>query len=127
LIKFRPTSEQDKELIADWIERDPDHRGRCSADFWLPGDPDIEQYVVEDEEGPVMFVRAEKLMRLHVQFSPNRIRVAPAIDEFTPWISNEAKKRGYKQLIFESVFKPLIRFLGKRGFRSSPNEQVKDL
>lgn len=84
---------------------------------------------MEDEHGPIFFVRAENLLRLHIQFAPReeRSRLAPAIDWFEKFIGREAGHRGYKQIIFESAFVPLIRFLKKRGFRGSPNEIVKDL
>jgi len=126
MLKFRPTNEQDRALIAEWIEADPDHKGRCNADFWLSHDK-AEQFAVEDEQGTVFFVRSEDLLRLHIQFSPDRKRTAKAIDEFTPMIAEQAGRERYKQLIFESVFKPLIRFLKKRGFHSSPDEYVYDI
>lgn len=97
------------------------------ADFWLP-QQNISCFTVADAVGDIFHVRAETVMRLHIQFAPNqRLRTANAIDEFTPWIANAAKKKGCKQLIFESVFLPLIRFLEKRGFYSSPHEYVMEL
>ncbi len=126
-LKFRPTTSTDKEQIAGWIAADPDHNGKSQAEFWLPG-KDISCFTVEDEMGTVFYVRAETVMRLHIQFAPQqKTRTARAIDEFTPWIATAAKKRGCKQLIFESVFAPLVRFLEKRGFWASPNEYVMDL
>jgi len=84
--------------------------------------------VVQDECGDVFFVRAENILRLHIQFAPDqRLRTARAIEAFTPQIAASAKKGHYKQLIFESVFQPLIHFLNKRGFRASKDEFVMDL
>ncbi len=127
MLKYRLTTDQDKEQIAAWVHADPDHTGKSSPDFWFPN-KNISCFAVEDEAGTIFYVRAETVMRLHIQFAPQqRWRTAKAIDEFTPWISAAAHKRGCKQLIFESVFAPLIRFLRKRGFCASPNEQVLDL
>jgi len=127
MLKFRPTSEHDEKQITEYIAADPDHAGRCEASFWLPNESVVEQFVAEDENGPVFYVRAENIMRLHIQFASDRKRVAKAIEEFTPWIVEQARQKGYKQIIFESVFKPLIRFLERRGFHSSPDEHIYDL
>jgi hypothetical protein len=128
MIKYRDTTPSDKAQIQDWISKDPDHTGRCEPEFWLPGEEKVRQFVVQDSCGDIFYVRAENILRLHIQFAPDqRVRTARAISEFTPLIASGAKKEKYKQLIFESVFQPLIQFLEKRGFHSSPAEQVMDL
>lgn len=126
MLTFTPTDFDAREQIAEWIEKDPDHAGRVDAGFFLPS-PNTECFAVEDSKGPVFFCRAENVLRLHIQFCPDRRRTAIAVDEFTKWIRGNAASRGYKQIIFESVFSPLIKFLEKRGFRSSPEEIVSDL
>jgi hypothetical protein len=126
MIKFTPTSASDHAQIAEWIAKDPDHQKHCTPEFWLPS-KNTECFRVEDDQGPVFFVRAENVLRLHIQFSDNRKRNARAINEFTDFIRENSRARGYKQIIFESVFKPLIRFLDRRGFHASPNEMVTDL
>lgn len=128
MIQYRNTTETDRTQLENWISKDPDHAGRCTPDFWLPGEDKVRQFVVQDSCGDIFYVRAENILRLHIQFAPGeRARTAAAISEFTPVIAAGAKQWKYKQLIFESVFKPLIRFLEKRGFRSSANEFVYDL
>ncbi len=129
MLKYRPVLESDRAKLAEWIAADPDHAGKCDPDFWLKPEDGVRLFVVQDEVGDVFFVRGENLLRLHLQFCPvsERKRLAKAIDEFTPLIAHGARKQHYKQLIFESVFKPLIRFLSKRGFHSSPAENVMDL
>jgi len=129
MLKFRKTTETDRKKLEDWISEDPDHKEQI-ADFWLPqNDSHVQTYVVQDEQGDIFFVRQENVLRLHIKFAPpnEKKRLARAISEFANNITIGAKKTGYKQVIFESVFAPLIRFLGKRGFRSSPNEFVHDL
>jgi hypothetical protein len=53
--------------------------------------------------------------------------MARAVDEFSKVMAAGAKKMGYKELIFESVFYPLVRFLHRRGFRKSSEENILDL
>ena len=130
MLKQRSVSEQDRTKIEQWIQADDDHRGKCKPDFWIPsGEPHVIHFCVRDEQGDIFFVRGEMVLRLHIQFAPpsERKRLAKAIDEFTPIIAAGAKKQGYKQIIFESMVEPLIRFLHARGFRSSKDEQVRDL
>jgi len=129
MLKFRTTNPLDKEQIAKWIEQDPNHAGLSSAGFWSDQIPGVEQIAVEDEFGAIFYVRKESIMRLHIQFAPekDKRRTAKAIDEFTKRISEVARKNNYRQIIFESVFRPLVRFLRKRGFHLSPNEQVLEL
>lgn len=129
LLKFRKTSEADRNRLEEWIQQDPDHKGQ-TVDFWLPqNDSHVQTYAVQDEHGDIFFVRQENVLRLHIQFAPpnEKKRLARAISEFSHNIILGAKKTGYKQVIFDSVFAPLIRFLEKRGFRSSPSEFVHDL
>lgn len=132
MIKSRKTSNQDASLIKDWISCDPNHSGVTNASFFLPSETESEAktflYTIEDEQGPIFFVRGENCLRLHIQFAPNqRRRTARAISEFASVMAAGAKKLHYSELIFESVFRPLIRFLHKRGFVSSRNEYILNL
>jgi hypothetical protein len=129
MLRSREVTEADRSQIEQWIQSDEDHRGRCKADFWLTPEDGVKLFAVEDALGTIFYVRGENLLRLHIQFAPEseRRRTAKAVDEFTSLIAAGAKKSHYKQLIYESVVQPLIKFLEKRGFHSSPAEQVYDL
>ena len=132
MIKSRKTSPLDAERIKAWIEADPNHAGVTGAGFFLPSESDSQTktflYAVEDEHGPIFYVKGENCLRLHIQFAPNeKRRTARAISEFASVMAQGAKKLGYAELIFESVFHPLIRFLRKRGFVSSQSEQILSL
>lgn len=133
MLKFRKTTEADHNKLAEWIAADPDHREKGDPSFWLPQNPEdkIQTFAVQDEEGDIFFVRGENCLRLHIQFAPasEKRRLAKAISEFSDRIAQSARHLKYTEIIFESVFKPLVRFLtnSKRGFQPSPNEFVKDL
>lgn len=129
MLKYRPVTEDDREKLVEWIAADADHCEKCDPDFWLKPEEGVRLFAVQDEQDDVFFVRAENVMRLHIQFCSvsERKRLAKAIDEFTPMIAEGARQQKYKQLIFESIFKPLIRFLSKRGFKPSPAENTYDL
>lgn len=126
MIKTRKINENDSFLIEKLIAMDPDHAGKSKVDFWLPQDR-TNCFAVEDEIGTIFYVRAENVLRLHVQFDvTEKERTKKALDEFAINI-RESAKHTYRQIIFESTFAPLIRYLHKRGYRASLNEQVTDL
>jgi hypothetical protein len=130
LNKIRPINENDKLLIEKSIAVDPDHSGKSNVDFWLPQDR-TNCFAVEDEKGVLFYIRAENVLRLHMQAVPandkeERARLAKGIDDFAAHIK-EAAKKTYRQIIFESVYAPLIRFLHQRGYRASKDEHICDL
>ena len=125
-MKVRKHNENDPFLLEKSIIMDPEHAGKSDVKFWLPQDK-TNCFVVEDDIGTIFYVRAENVLRLHIQFlHDEKERTKKALDEFAMHI-REVAKPTYKQIIFESTFAPLIRFLEKRGYRASPNEQVIDL
>ena len=96
----------------------------------MPGEnSDGVQYfaVLDDNEKPYFFVRAETLLRLHIQFGPDKMRNAKGLLRFLPKIAEDAKARGHKQIIYDSVVRTLIKFTKMFGYHPSPNEIVKDL
>lgn len=129
MLRVREVSETDRAQLSDWISQDSDHKNKCDVDFWLKPEPNVKLFAIEDSCGPIFYGRGENILRLHLQFAPSseKKRLVRAISEFTELISQGAKKQHYKQIIFESVFKPLIAFLERRGFRESKNEYVRDL
>ena len=130
-IKSRKTSDSDASQIAAWIAADPSHAGTTEASFFLPSEntsPSTFFHAIEDEKGPIFFVRAETGLRLHVQSAPSEHqRTTQALAEFAEMMGQGAKKLGYAELIFESVRRPLINFLHRHGFRASTTEHIMDL
>lgn len=126
-MKIRKINENDPFLIEKWIAMDPEHSGKTDVKFWLPQDR-TNCFVVEDDIGAIFYVRAENVLRLHVQFAPptESERTKKSLNEFAAHIA-EAAKPVYKQIISECTFAPLIKFFYKRGWKASPNEHVVDL
>lgn len=94
MITSRKVTAEDRSQLENWITNDPDHQGQ-SADFWLPDEkePNIQRYVIRDEEGDIFYVRGENILRLHIQFAPGqKERTARAVDEYTKIVSDGAKK-----------------------------------
>lgn len=129
MLKQRSAVAEDRAILDDFIYQDEDHQGRVIADFWLPAKEkdSTARFVAEDSVGPVMFVRGENVLRLHIQFSASKLRNARALAEFIPMIEKDAKKHGFTQIIFDSVAEPLIKFSEKFGYRRSQCEVIKDL
>jgi hypothetical protein len=126
--KFRPTTEKDAVLVADFLAADEEHSKTSTSSFWLPPQSEhkgVKYLTVEDSEGVIGFLVLENTLRIHAQFAPpdqvNRTRLALA-DVMTQ-IQHWARPQ-YKQIIFESVSLGLIWFLRKFGFRRSKNEIV---
>ena len=126
-MKIRKLNGNDPLLIEKWINSDPEHVGKTNVGFWLPQDR-TNCFVVEDDIGAIIYIRAENVLRIHAQFAPatDSERTKAALDSFVIHI-RETTKSTYRQIIFESTFAPLIRFLHKRGYRASKDEHVTDL
>lgn len=127
MVKIRPLTEADRPLLEQWIATDPHHQnGEISADFFYA--PDTNALVYEDEHGIVFVARFARTLRIHMQFSPDEKRNAAVMLEGFPILEFNAKEAGFKELIFDSMFRPLIVFCKRKlGFRASPDELVRYL
>jgi hypothetical protein len=128
MITFRRTVPEDIVLISDWITQDEGHRD-LPANFFIECGPGVSSYTIEDEQGPVIFVRQEReteqITRLHTQFVPNdRIRVVTALNDAYPVVAADALARDFKQIRFESRSAALVKFMFRFGFRA---ELIADL
>ena len=121
MISFRKTTPDDLVPIKFWISQDPDHKG-MPEEFWASAEPGVSCYVIEDQKGPVMFVRQEvegQNTRLHVQFAPShRKRIVKALEQGYPLVAADAKRRGFKNILFESGSIALVRVMFAMGFRA---------
>ena len=124
---IRATSKTDLETIRNWIELDPWHQGsdRCRADFLLSGAGGILAFCLEDEHGPVAFVRLDKddkRVRLATQFAPENIvskrRLVVGMARLgIPVALKFAKDKGYEGIVFESISPSLISFMARYNFK----------
>ena len=126
-MKFRPIDESERKTVASWIAEDQDHSGKVTSDYWVSPPDTVQTWAVDDDEGTLFYVRAENILRLHIQFPPEKTkRLVRGISEFSEQMQVIAGAKSYKQIIFDSVSKTLIRFLEKRGFKHSPNEYISE-
>lgn len=127
-LNHREVTEQDKEQLEKWVAADPAHCGLLTADFWIPTrdadgnkTPGTKCFSVEDENGVAFYLRLDNVMRVYVQFPPDSERdserIKKALEESFSTIAGNAHKLGYKEMIFNSVSKSLIRFFKKFGFK----------
>lgn len=122
MVKFRPVSESDRSEIETWIVLDDHHRGRLTADKFLVPGPQHAIYAVGDEQGTVMYVRQEaegSKTRMWVQFCPDRKRIMETMRQGFPLVKQDAKKRGFTAVVFDTSSPSLARFVVKElGFRA---------
>ena len=127
MIHFRRTQAEDIPTIANWIEKNEEHKG-IDPLFFETTIPGISCYVVEVDGTDVMFVREEagrETITLHIEFSPFDLRaVAKGLREGYPLVLNDARQRGFKRIRFESKSKALVRTMLDLGFRA---ELIADL
>lgn len=124
-LNHRESNEQDREQLTKWIDADPAHKDLFATDFWLPSeDPEKKKgtkcLAVEDENGVAFYIRLDNVMRAYVQFPPGEERdterIKDALKNSFLFVASGAKRLGYKEMIFDSVSKPLIRFFKRMGF-----------
>jgi hypothetical protein len=126
MIKFTPTTLDDRSQILRWATNDPYHSSKIAytgPGWWVMGSDCLTAFCVEDDGGPVMYMRLDdedNLIRFHTQFAPedevDKHRVIEAIKQGLPALELLAKQRGASGLIFESTSPNLIRFMSKAGF-----------
>ena len=127
-----PARKEDHEaLLSEWIAADPYHTGQ-TADDWLRAKPGVENLLVIDKEGPLIFLRCSNAMRIDMQFAPNssreiRRRIGMALASGLPWLAAQARSRNYREMIFESRSPGLVKYLQGMGFRASGTEYLFNL
>lgn len=97
--KDRWLNEDDRALLEASLSVDPFHKD-TPADFFY--DPRSVCEVYEDGQGPVMFVRGTKALRIDVQFVNNkdRLRNAKAMLANIERVAEQARRAGFTELVF---------------------------
>lgn len=119
VVKFRAVTEDDRRQITEWIINDPAHAGIVSPDSLMDGNGTASVYALEDDRGTVMYVRQEperERMRIHIQFGPSARRSLNALKAGYPIVKADAKNRGFKEIVFDSLSPALIRSVVDLGF-----------
>lgn len=118
---FRSVDERDRREIEDWIAADPGHTGQVQPDFFLNGNGVASVYGVGDEEATVMYVRQERDgidTRMHIQFGPDKKRIIRVFSEAFPQVAADAKRRGFRSIVFDSCSPALVRWMADFGFKA---------
>lgn len=121
-LNIRASGPSDIEHAKECMALDAHHK-LLDPERWA--EPLTEIITVFDEQGTVFHLRMSRVMRIDIQFDPrvDRERVMEAMQKTFAWMKVKAKASGFRELIFESSFAPLIRFCRKRfGFRESKSE-----
>jgi len=133
-MKARLLNAEDDLVIASWIKRDPEHAGKVTAEFFTQSDtrnPGNLTYAWEDEQGQTLFyVKVENVARVHIQFNPDAPKASNAkgLELGYRWLMHGLRERGYRELIFESTYAPLIRYCRRVfGFRRREADYSKGL
>ena len=123
---LRLTQPQDEETARRWMAEDREHDGRFPPSFWLERNPSTDGMILEDEDGqPVLFLRIERIARVHVQFPPmqsahDRARVMKAVDAGFQWLIPRLGVLGFCGMVFASrVDKLKNYFISRYGFRDT--------
>lgn len=128
MINHREANEEDRKQLTEWIAAGPDSH-KVVTEFWINQRdengvlkaPGVKTVAIEDESGKIFHLRIENVMRVYVQFPPDGEidpeRMKSALVGSFKTIAGNAIRLGYKEMVFDSVSKPLIRFFRKLGFK----------
>lgn len=123
MLKYRHPTIEDLPKLNEWISVDPDHRNKCTGDFFLlkPEDKGMQCIAVEDDIGTIFFLKFTNVLSVDVQFPPeensDKERIREALKEALAYFSVSSRNLGYHGMIFESVSRSLIQFFQKLGFK----------
>lgn len=125
-MKVRKLCEEDRPLLAEWIQANPFHRDYSPDVFFTKATDGI---VFEDDHGPIAMAAVVKVVRVLAEFPPGeKDRIREALPRAFALVATEARKGGFQEMAFETKSESLIRFCKKHlGFREAPDEFVVDI
>lgn len=104
----------DREMVAGWIAKDPDHAG-MDPNFFVVSEPHTNCFIWEDDQGPVFAFRLSRMLRVDIQFNPaEKERTREALKHGVDWIREEGRRSGFREMIFQSINRLLINFCKRR-------------
>lgn len=122
---LRQATEEDLLRFKECLARDEYHQG--TDPLWWTGQPG-EFMVFFNGKGDRVWVRIEKVLRIHMQHDPasDKADVAPMLLHIGHWLEETARSSGFAELILMSTARPLIAFIKRRlGYRDAKNEYTK--
>ncbi len=122
MVTERLIEPDDESTLAIILAKDQYHTLTDPEFFYSPG---CITKVYEDENGPVLFARASKALRLDLQFMDNgdKKRNLKVLIAGFPDLVQRAKDNGFSELIFNTSNKELESFCTRRfGFVKSDGE-----
>ena len=125
MIVERDIKPEDYKALTEAIAADPAHKDWMKPEFF--NEPQTKSLVFEDDNGPILFLRMSSALRIHIQFAncEDKDRIRKALIFAGASIVPNARRNGYKQIIYETFSKPLKWFCHRYlGFVSSSDEQV---
>lgn len=113
MVKDRWLTEDDRVVLEASLSVDQYHK-ETPVDFFYDSRSVCEVY--EDSQGPVMFVRGTKALRIDVQFVKNsdRLRNAKAMLANIDRVVEQARRAGFTELVFCTDNPELLEF-GKKA------------
>jgi hypothetical protein len=121
LVSLRKPTEEDLARFRECLAAEPDHQMQ-NPDDWTHGPGEF--WVFFDEKGERVWVRIERVLRMHIQHdqkSPRKSIVSLIYKGFS-FVLTEARKNGFEEIVFQSTEQRLIAFCKKLfGFKEARN------
>ena len=112
MISIRPLTEQDAPVIQRAIDADTFHQGEWRLEHFLPAKPSITTTVIEDQAGPITFVRFTKTLRIECVWvdGADNSRNAKAIIHGIQDAVVKARESGFSEIIITTTHPKLAQF-----------------
>lgn len=123
----RRITERDRPYIQIWIDADPHHRGKITANFFLKLHPGEDSWALEDEQGMVVFYfKTGTAVRVFIQFAPEadvtqKLENRNALMKGLHWIEGLFRANKFREIIFDTQAVDLANFAKRRlSFLDAP-------
>jgi hypothetical protein len=124
-MKVRLLREDDREWLDSAVSRDFYHASAgITGEFWLDGVKRNQSTVYEDEQGPVVVLKATPILHIDLQLSESRRRNVLALEEGIPPFMMLAKSQKYLGITSSTNSPSVKRYLTER-FKFSTAEECR--
>lgn len=122
MIQLRKPTEQDIERFKECLAADEYHKDQ-DPDVWIKEPGELMTFF--DKHNNRVWVRIEKVLRVHVQHDPATpdSKQVFLFHKAFAWLQGMARISGFSEVLFKSTAQPLIAFFMKRfGFAATKDE-----